>query len=285
MSEDTATDQVQASAEDLAAFSSGFSDTDTGNTAQAAPAVSRVDEHQNEEASGSDAAAPGADAAAEPAPPEFVQITRAEWDRMQNQQAELVAELGRVRDQTTGQIGGLQRVLTQAQAEAVVTGDDFAALRAIGLDEIADAMATDLGGVLKKTPRVVHADGGGAAVDPDAVARRVMFDIGLKGLRRAHPDFEQVRDSAEFQAFLAAKPEAYRDEFNTTLDADVASDAFSEFKAARKKATPAASAAAASATSMRRSRFAAAETPRGSPAQPQRAQTEIEAFNEGFATG
>lgn len=281
--ETTATDQAQASAEESAAFSAGFEGAEDTAAAQAGAASGGTDEAGTKD--DSPGAAPGATASATPAPaPEYAQITRADWDRMQTQQADLLAELGRVRDHTNGQIGGLQRVLTQAQAEAVVTAEDFGGLREIGLDEIADALAKDLGGVLKKAPRVVHAEGGagGAAVDPEAVTRQVIFDIGVRSLKRAHPDFAEIRDSAEFQAFLAAKPQAEQDEFISSLDPEVVVPVFTEFKAARKKA---ADSAANATASMRRNRFAAAETPRGSPAQPQRGQTELEAFREGFATG
>lgn len=279
----TVSDQAQASAEEAASFAAGFDGTTENAPAKADAATETTAEARTTAEEGrTDDAAPGATAAAAPAASEYVQITREEWERFQNQQAETQAELGRVRDQANGQFGGLQRVLAQAQAGAEVTAEDFAGLREIGLGDVADALARDLGGVLKKAPRIVQAEGGAAPVDAAEVRRQVMFDLGVRDLKRAHPDYAEIRDSAEFQAFIGAKPEAERTEFFSTIDPDYAGRVFTEFKTARKKATDTAAAATAS---MRRDRFAAAETPRGAPAQPQRGQTERDAFKEGFATG
>ena len=113
----TVSDQAQASAEEAASFAAGFDGTTENAPAKADAATETTAEARTTAEEGrTDDAAPGATAAAAPAASEYVQITREEWERFQNQQAETQAELGRVRDQANGQFGGLQRVLAQASA-------------------------------------------------------------------------------------------------------------------------------------------------------------------------
>lgn len=248
-----------------AEFAAGFNDTETAADTPAATGSGEGEQRGGE----------GAGAAE--AQPQYVQITRSEWDAYLQRQADLQAELVKLRDTATGQIGGLQRALTQVQSGAELTADDFAGLKELGLDDVAESIARDLSSALKKVPRVAHVEST-APVDPEAITRKVLFDIGVRGLEEAHPDFREVRDSAAFQEFMSKKPQAEQEEFATTINPAFASRYFTEFKKQRAS-TPTASA--------RRDRFAAAETPRGSPTPPPRGggQSEKDAFREGFASG
>lgn len=248
-----------------AAFAAGFNDTETPADTPAPSGSGEAGQTGGEGGSAADA------------PQQFVQITRGEWDAYLQRQADLQAELVKLRDTATGQIGGLQRALTQVQSGAELTADDFAGLKELGLDDVAESIARDLSSALKKVPRVAHVEPA-APVDPEAITRKVLFDIGVRGLEEAHPDFREVRDSAAFQEFMSKKPQAEQVEFATTINPAFASRYFTEFKKQR---------AAAPTASTRRDRFAAAETPRGSPTPPPRGggQSERDAFKEGFASG
>lgn len=290
MEDDAASTQARDNATDehQAAFAAGFEGTTTDDDEH--PAGQAL-EGEGGRAAGDDAGsgedapgASGADATAAATPQQqYVQITREEWESALARQAELQAELAKLRDTATGQIGGLQRALTQAQTGAELTADDFASLRELGLDDVADSIARDLSNALKKAPRVVRLEQQSPAepaqqFDEEQITRRVLFDLGVRGLEEAHPDFREVRDSADFRAFMASKPQQAQEEFASTLSPAVASRYFTEFKQqARQRAQASAS--------MRRDRFAAAETPRGTATPPKRAQTERDAFAEGFRTG
>lgn len=279
--------QEQGSAEDEAAFAAGFGNgsADLQQSKESTDGTREAAGTGNDSAT--DGAAPGA-TANEPAPAaaQPFQITREQWEANQQLIADQAAELAKFRDATTGQLGGLQRTLTQVQAGGEVSADDFAGLRALGLDDVADSLAKDLSGVFKKMPRVAGEAQAAPAVNTDEIARTVEFQLGVRGLRRMHPDFEAVRDSAEFREYMGTKPQDKQAEFAETLDPTVAGGYFTEFKQARARATAAATAASNTAAS-RRNRFAAAEAPRGTPAARAGGHepSDEEAFAAGFKHG
>lgn len=225
-------------------FAAGLSDTPTET-----PAVVQADETQAQEAS--------------PAP-KFRQITEEEWTEIQSRAAAaetLKATLEKVSGTAFGKIGGIERTLAQLQAGGIgeVSVEDFTKLRD-EFPDLAEMLVEGLNGALKKAPRGQQS----APVDFSAIeskfnatlaerldAQELAFETRLLATR--HRDWREVAATPEFDAWKATKPIEYQQKL-AGRDSDFIADALTEFKATRK----------AGNDSLRRSRIAAAETPRGS---------------------
>lgn len=226
-------------------FAAGLSDTPTET-----PAVVQADETQAQEAS--------------PAP-KFRQITEEEWTEIQSRAAAaetLKATLEKVSGTAFGKIGGIERTLAQLQAGGIgeVSVEDFTKLRD-EFPDLAEMLVEGLNGALKKAPRGQQQP---APVDFSEIeskfntvlaerldAQELAFETRLLATR--HRDWREVASTPEFDAWKATKPIEYQQKL-AGRDSDFIADALTEFKATRK----------AGNDSLRRSRIAAAETPRGS---------------------
>lgn len=229
---------------DDAAFAAGF-DADTTATPTETPAEQQDNDTQQE-------ATP-----AEPAAPEYVQLTKAERDELMGLRDQAQRQFGTA----FGKIGGIERTLQQLNSGAQVE---------ISQEDI-DALKDDfppLAAALEKVRNLRALPGGG--VDQEQIANLVAEKVSaveqkfeLRLLSKDHPDWKQIDADPAFAQWVAAQP----DEFKQTLaqasqsyDSAVVSNAMTMFKQSRKAApaTPAADPASA-----RRSRMSAAVTPRG----------------------
>ena len=225
-------------------FGAGLSDEPTET-----PAVAQEPEAQQE---------------AEPAPeaPKYRQITEDEWAALETRAAEataLKATLEKVSGTAFGKIGGIERTLQQLQSGGVgeVSIDDFNKLRE-EFPDLAEMLVEGLNGALKKAPR-----GQAQAVDFSELeskfnatlaerldAQELAFETRLLSTR--HSDWQEVIAAPEFEAWRTAKPIEYQQKL-AGRDSEFIANALTEFKDSRKAASE----------SIRRSRIAAAETPRG----------------------
>ncbi len=231
-----------------AAFAAGFDD-DTTATPTETPAEQQDADNQQQE----QAAAP-----AEPAAPEYVQLTKAERDELFALREQAHKQFGTA----FGKIGGIERRLQELNSGAQVE---------ISQEDI-DALKDDfppLAAALEKVRNLRALPGGG--VDQEQISNLVAERVSaveqkfeLRLLAKDHPDWKQIDADPAFAQWVAAQP----DEFKQTLaqasqsyDSSVVSDAMTKFKQSRKAApaTPAADRATAW-----KSRAAAAVTPRGS---------------------
>ena len=250
-----------------AAFAAGFDD-DTTATPTETPAEQQDNATQQEE---------GTTAPAEPAAPEYVQLTKAERDELMGLRDQAQRQFGTA----FGKIGGIERTLQQLNSGAQVE---------INQEDI-DALKDDfppLAAALEKVRNLRALPGGG--VDQEQIANLVAEKVSaveqkfeLRLLSKDHPDWKQIDADPAFAQWVASQP----DEFKQTLaqasqsyDSEVVSDAMSKFKQSRKAApapTPAADPASA-----RRSRMSAAVTPRGvgGPATPNATDDLMAGFND-----
>lgn len=229
-----------------AAFAAGFDD-DTTATPTETPAEQQDTDTQQEASA----------ATAEPAAPEYVQLTKAERDELMGLRDQAQRQFGTA----FGKIGGIERTLQQLNSGAQVE---------ISQEDI-DALKDDfppLAAALEKVRNLRALPGGG--VDQEQIANLVAEKVSaveqkfeLRLLAKDHPDWKQIDADPAFAQWVAAQP----DEFKQTLaqasqsyDSAVVSNAMTMFKQSRKAApaTPAADPASA-----RRSRMSAAVTPRG----------------------
>ena len=230
-----------------AAFAAGFDD-DTTATPTETPAEQQDTDTQQEAST----------APAEPAAPEYVQLTKAERDELMGLRDQAQRQFGTA----FGKIGGIERTLQQLNSGAQVE---------ISQEDI-DALKDDfppLAAALEKVRNLRALPGGGVDQEQisNLVAERVSAvkqEFELRFLAKDHPDWKQIDADPAFAQWVAAQP----DEFKQTLaqasqsyDSSVVSDAMTKFKQSRKAApaTPAADRATAW-----KSRAAAAVTPRGS---------------------
>lgn len=223
-----------------AAFAAGYDDTTA--TPTETPADQQDDATQQETAP------------AEPVP-EYVQLTKAERDKLMALGDQAQRQFGTA----FGKIGGIERTLQQLNSGAQVE---------ISQEDI-DALKDDfppLAAALEKVRNLRALPGGG--VDQEQIANLVAEKVSaveqkfeLRLLAKDHPDWKQIDGDPAFAAWVAAQP----DEFKQTLaqasqgyDSAVVSDAMTKFKQSRRTAAPAPDPASA-----RRSRMSAAVTPRG----------------------
>ena len=228
-----------------AAFAAGFDD-DTTATPTETPAEQQDTDTQQEASA----------ATAEPAAPEYVQLTKAERDELMGLRDQAQRQFGTA----FGKIGGIERTLQQLNSGAQVE---------ISQEDI-DALKDDfppLAAALEKVRNLRALPGGG--VDQEQIASLVAEKVSaveqkfeLRLLSKDHPDWKQIDADPAFAQWVAAQP----DEFKQTLahasqsyDSAVVSNAMTMFKQSRRTAP----APAADPASARRSRMSAAVTPRG----------------------
>jgi len=279
--------QVEGTDED---FDAGFTDAPAPPT--------ETPEKQDGQDETSAAAAP----AAAPAAPEYVQITKEEFEGLKASAAaveELRTTLTQNSDKAFGKIGGIERLIRELQnttpaGEAVELSEEDMAEFAAEYPELATMQRTVFNKALSKIK--LRGTGTGEAFDPakleEMVAPRI--DTALKGvddrveylvesrlLSREHPDWREVVDAGKpdsknaYRTWLATQPAEYQKLVNSTFDSSVISEALTKFKAAEKaKAT----------ASQRQSRIDAAVTPRGVGGHAA-APSEDDDFNEGFRSG
>lgn len=294
---DVNTAEVEAKVD--AAFGAGFDPTPP------APAAKVVEEPKPEPAKPA-AVAP----APVPAKPEYIRVTKQEWDNAK-------ASLGKVPTlesqiaKLTGSMPSAERIIQQvidkvqsqtpAGVNVEITDEDFAELAA-DFPEMAKVNRTILERIFKK----VNVKGTGPAqppaqpVDMDAAVEKVLSNRDAKALIKVHPDWAEIvgrpavegaapNTTTEFRQWLAKEPADYQKEVGETDSAAVVHAAIDKFKASQKTTTTTtttATPAAPDRAAARRAVIADAVTPRadGNPPPLNQPQSVDDAFATGFKT-
>ena len=194
---------------------------------------------------------------AQPAP-KFRQVTEDEWNQLLTRAAKadevdsLKATLEKSLGTAFGKLGGIERTLNEKLSGRVgnVTLEDVPESLRAELPEIADALVEVVNKAAARGPKQPQAEDDGLTFD-----ERVARAVETRALTKAHPDWQQVRDTQEFQAHVMAMPEQERSTFLNAWDAEIVSKVISDFKAKRAKPSPPAAG--------RRNRIEAAATPSG----------------------
>ena len=227
-----------------AAFAAGFDD-DTTATPTETPAEQQDNATQQEE---------GTTAPAEPAAPEYVQLTKAERDELMGLRDQAQRQFGTA----FGKIGGIERRFQELYGNQVeISQEDIDALKddfpplAAALEKVRNLRALPVG------------------MDPDKLesmftehVSKVEQKLELRLLAKDHPDWQTIDADPFFAQWVAAQPDEFKQalaEASQSYDSEVVSDAMTKFKQSRRTAP----APAADPASARRSRMSAAVTPRG----------------------
>lgn len=231
-----------------AAFAAGFEDDTTATPTETPAEQQDADNQQQEQVA----------AQAEPAAPEYVQLTKTERDELFALREQAQKQFGTA----FGKIGGIERTLQQLNSGAQVE---------ISQEDI-DALKDDfppLAAALEKVRNLRALPGGGVDQEQisSLVAERVSTvkqEFELRFLAKDHPDWKQIDADPAFAQWVAAQPDEFKQNLaqaSQSYDSSVVSDAMTKFKQSRKAApaNPAADRATAWKT-----RAAAAVTPRGS---------------------
>ncbi len=143
----------------------------------------------------------------ETAAPEFVQITKADWEAMQTRAAaidELKAAQGKLADTAFGKIGGLERQFKElgARSGSALSEEDFKDLK-----ENYPELATDLQKLFAKVP------GAPAAIDQDAIDQRLNERLMLQRqemveetLATVVPGWREDVGTKEFASWVEKQP-------------------------------------------------------------------------------
>lgn len=275
-------EQVSAREEQeaIAAFKSGYSGTNEPLEDQA------EDEHADT-------------SHAEPVdvPPEYVQMTKQQFDDMQNRLGE-IDNLKTAHAKTSGSIGTLNQVIEQLRATtAPGKAVDLSADVVDGLkDQFGDELSGAVLDVLRKAAPALR--GTGTAFDPASLDAKfaetstrirssVKTEILQDMLTDAHPDWVTVRDTQEFKDWKTKLPENVRKTLDTTNSVAYLSGKLTEFKGSLKKKQDAATSGAnrqqqaAARGDARRQTMQAAVQPRSDGGNPP-AKNANDDFHDGF---
>jgi len=229
-------------------------------------------------------------------PPEYVQVTKGDWEALQARAAkidEIAAAQGQMRDTAFGRLGSLEQALRELRTSAAgqpVADEDLAQLAA----EYPDLAELS---IFKKLRTGNAAPGLDEAQIAPLVDQRVSkareeitaeserkFEMRL--LQRDHPDWRAtvgISDDGKavetpYREWLRAQPAEYQQKVGSAWNADIVGESITKFKNHAK--TEAARKAAAEA---RQGRIAAAVPAKGDGSAPQ--ATGKSPFQEGLASG
>lgn len=228
--------------------------------------------------------------------PEYVQITKKEWDEVRSKATaidEIKAATGKQLDTAFGKIGGIERLVNQLQqqtpnGQAVeITEDDFAELKA-EWPEVADMSLKGFNRVLSKLKGTGNPT---ATIDVDKlVSERVAPEIEkvrqeyrseITDLRLSahHKDWNQVINSQDFMAWEKTLPAEEQQKFLSSSDPEYVAEVITKFKAAKQAASE-----KSRKNSTRQELIEAAVTPRGTGGHAP-APSEDDEFDAGFKSG
>lgn len=163
-----------------------------------------------------------------------------------------------------GAVGDINRTLKQLQApapaEAAPAHDELAA--ALKDAEASAEEFPEVVGPLVKALKASLARQAPAQAAPEDISERVTTAVqkqreldAKEALAEEHPDYETVRDTPDYQAWLASKTPEFQQRFTTTWNPAVVAKGLTEFKDSLK------------ARERKQTRLAAAVTPQGVPQQ------------------
>lgn len=214
---------------------------------------------------------------------------------------ELRAGIKKLRDETFGRVGGLERTLKALQEGLSAPGQEtdieehFADLK----EQYPDAAPLIIKGIQKAMKQAKSiAITTGEATDPDELVKKILPSIEenvsrqfetrfvSRILDREHKGWRDIvgepNSQTEFRVWLNGKPEEEKTQILNSYDVDVLSGALTEFKESQKskaKPTPPTS-------TTRTNRLEEAVTPKGNLKPPApRQKTAEEEMEEGFRAG
>lgn len=271
-------DQVQASADELAAFQASFGGAEI-------PAAKEAETQKQEEKPKDEpkAEAPKEEEAAQPAPSPVPALTPEEIADLRAA-ASRVSELDSNLRKANGRIGALNDLLHQQQAKKEAEGKP-AALTNVEMKrlkeeypELADAISNDISEMLSVFKPAE------AQQDPDAI-KNVVKDLveqermalRQEALSHRHPDWQDLRDTPtpEYQAWMASLSNDERTKYMESESPYYVADQLDKFKVWRDKA--------AQAKQKSKERIEDAVTPTGSRNSRSSTTSEEEAMRMAFA--
>lgn len=247
---------------------------------------------------------PPAVVATDPPPtpaPEYVQITKAQFDAFEAAAAKTV-DFDKKFDKAFGSLGGLQDTIKQLQAstpkgEPVVLTDEIFAAMAEDYPELAKHQRTILEKVLKGA---VGTGSSTATVDPAEIDKRVAEGIKQREMEALEDDYPDWRgivgavdspDKADpnnpFRKWLTTQPADYAKKVLSSHSASVLAKAISKFKDATKTPPPKTPVVPAvnPKDAARRAVIKGAVPPKGEGTPPPAKKTADDEFQAGFASG
>lgn len=291
MAEDdtTTVDDARANAD----FGAGFEGTDKPET-PAKPDVVRTARPSGDPEA---AATPRTEAQPEPEPPKYIQITATDWAAVQAAAAKAATYEAQI-DKAFGTIGNLTRRLNEQQRAAEPPAPTAPAKPKYEIPKDAFAemerdfpeLAAQQRAVLEKAFASFQ---GGGATDPETIVAIVTAERNkqqLAELAADHPDWrdvvgavaagEQPDPNQPFRKWLASKDAAYQTRVNAAETAAVIGRAINLF---RKETAAPAKPAATPRDQARVERIRGAVQPRGDSTGAPAANTDHDAFLDGFA--
>ena len=284
-------DASGVSADESAAFHATFQQeaglsTDTPSAPTPEQKVP-VETSETDDTKGEDGKAETTQAAAEP---EYVQILKADWERVQSTLEDLGGRLKKGMDDYGGRIGGLQQAVQQLResgprgGKVQITDEDFAELRT-DFPELADMTRKGIERIIGK---IVAGGESAPPVDKTALKTEISHELKREALAEDHEDWEQIVGLPDqngtipdtpFRRWVAQKPEAEQQKIYSVWNPRYLSQVISDFKESQKKPKT-----AAELVNTRQARLKSAVTPKGAgggSAGPA-VQTEAQAFAEAF---
>lgn len=242
------------------------------------------------------AAPEAAPAKAEEAPPEYVQVTRKDWDDVKAAAARTASYDGQF-SKIFGTVGNIQKMLNEARAKPA----DTPAARKIAIDPAAFAeMSRDFPELAQQTKAALEAalsglPSGASDVDPaklESMLSQYQARREIEALEDAWPDWrtivgavdvskEQPNPDNPFRKWLGTKDAAYQQRINGSESAQVIGRAIRLFQN-ETKAVPAKPAAATPRDTTRADRIRAAVQPRGDNAGAASGKSDDDEFLAGF---
>ena len=189
---------------------------------------------------------------------------------------ELERRLTQQVDKVAGNYGEVKRLIDTIQKSSQATPQGAAAtarsmtkLRELGFDELADAIADDLGtDGTEINPESIAKIAADAVSKANADAEVNAHNKAVSALDRDHPDRVEIRESSSYKDWLASLSETKRNRFLTSWSPEYVSERLDEFKdwrsaKAAEQARTDADATKAAARLESKSRLEAAVTPSG----------------------
>ena len=216
--------------------------------------------------------------------PEYVQLTKEQFDNMQNRLGE-IDHLKTAHAKTSGSIGTLNQVIEQLrsstkQGAAVELSDDV-------VDGLKEEFGNELSGAvlaaLKKAAPALRGTGTAQSYDPAQMEAQMDAKYSAKRLAEAqqelteeHPDWTTVRDTKEFKDWRASLNANEQTRIDTTNSVSYLSKKLTEFKDSLKKQPP-----KVSKPNMRQAIVQAAVQPKGNGGR-EAPKTDVSDFHKGF---
>ena len=245
---------------------------------------------------------PATDKTDAPPAPEYVQITKSDWEKTQALLNDLPTQVKRGIDDVNGRFGGLQQ-LVQSRIAATPKGqkvefsaDDFKELRE-EFPQLADMLLKGLNRSGERmtgtapTEPTQPTSPAPPVIDVPALTIRIRQDLAREELAEEHadwkdvvglPDAEGKIPNTEFRRWLGTKPQAEQDRVLGTWNPRLIAKTLTDFKEHQQKQAQAA--AGGDGGNTRRARVQSGVVPRsagggaGGPSTP----TEEQSFMDGF---